>query len=37
MLAYGARRVQLERFIDVTIPLWFAGRVLPVTQADDDR
>lgn len=37
LLAYGARRVQLERFIDVTIPLWFAERVLPVTQAVADR
>jgi predicted nucleic acid-binding protein len=33
LLAPGARRTQLERFIEITVPLWFGPRVLPVTQA----
>ena len=33
LLVPSARRKQLEDFVDVTIPLWFAGHVLPVTQA----
>jgi toxin FitB len=37
LLAQGARRAQLEEFIKVTVPLWFAGRVLPVTQAIAER
>ena len=37
LLAPGARRTQLENFIEVTVPLWFADRVLPVTQAIAER
>jgi predicted nucleic acid-binding protein len=37
LLSQGSRRAELERFIDVTVPLWFAGRVLPVTQAIAER
>jgi len=37
LLAPGARRTQLERFIELTVPLWFADRVLPVTQAIAER
>lgn len=37
LLAQGARRTQLEEFIKVAVPLWFAGRVLPVTQAIAER
>ena len=37
LLAPGARRTQLEHFIEVTVPLWFAVRVLPVTQAIAER
>jgi toxin FitB len=33
LLAPSARRTQLEHFLETTIPFWFAGRVLPVTQA----
>ena len=29
LLAPGGRRTQLENFIEVTVPLWFADRVLP--------
>lgn len=36
LLAQGARRTELERFIDATVPQWFSGRVLPVTQAIAD-
>jgi tRNA(fMet)-specific endonuclease VapC len=37
LLAPGARRTQLEHFVEATVPLWFAGRVLPVTQAIAER
>jgi toxin FitB len=37
LLSLGTRRAQLERFIDVTVPLWFADRVLPVTQTIAER
>ena len=37
LLSQGSRRAQLERFIDVTVPLWFAGSVLPVTQTIAER
>ena len=37
LLSQGSRRAELERFIDVTLPSWFAGRVLPVTQAIAER
>ena len=37
LLAPGARRTQLENFIEVTVPLWFADRVLPVTQGIAER
>lgn len=37
LLAPSARRTQLERFLDLTVPAWFADRVLPVTQAIAER
>jgi predicted nucleic acid-binding protein len=37
LLSPGARRTQLEHFIEVVIPLWFGGRVLPITQAIAER
>jgi len=37
LLAPGPRRTQLETFIEVTVPLWFVDRVLPVTQAIAER
>jgi toxin FitB len=37
LLANNNRRAQLERFIDITVPSWFAHRVLPVTQAIAER
>jgi toxin FitB len=37
LLAPGPRRAELERFIDATVPSWFAGRVLPVTQPIAER
>ena len=37
LLLQGARRAQLERYIEVTVPLWFGPRVLPVTQAIAER
>jgi predicted nucleic acid-binding protein len=37
LLAPGSRRTQLEHFIEGVIPLWFGGRVLPVTQAIAER
>ena len=37
LLRPSARRTQLESFVEVTIPSWFMGRVLPVTQAIADR
>ena len=37
LLTLGARRTQLENFIDVTVRLWFADRVLPLTQAIAER
>jgi len=37
LLSQGSRRAHLERFIEVTVPLWFAGRILPVTQAIAER
>jgi predicted nucleic acid-binding protein len=33
LLSPSARRTQLERFIEITVPRWFTQRVLPVTQA----
>lgn len=37
LLVPGARRVKLERFIDLTVPSWFEDRVLSVTQAIAER
>ena len=37
LLSPGARRTQLEHFIEVVIALWFGDRVLPVTQAIAER
>ncbi len=37
LLSQGARRIQLEQFIEVTVPGWFGLRVLPVTQAIAER
>jgi predicted nucleic acid-binding protein len=37
LLAQGAKRMQLEDFIEVTVPLWFGDRILPVTQSIGDR
>ena len=33
LLTPGTRRVELERFIDLTVPAWFEDRVLPVTRS----
>jgi predicted nucleic acid-binding protein len=33
----SARRTQLAYFVEVTVPLWFAERVLPVTQTIAER
>jgi|SRR5579863_871325 len=37
LLAQGAKRAQLEEFIEITVPLWFGRRVLPITQAIAER
>jgi predicted nucleic acid-binding protein len=37
LLSQGARRTQLEQFIEFAVPLWFGQRVLPVTQAIAER
>jgi toxin FitB len=37
LLSQGARRTQLEQFIEITVPRWFGRRVLPVTQAIAER
>lgn len=37
LLAPGTKRSKLEFFIEVTAPVWFGGRVLPVTQAIAER
>src|SRR4051812_43318880 len=33
ILPLGARRAQLEKSIDEQVPVWFASRILPVTQS----
>jgi predicted nucleic acid-binding protein len=37
LLPPGAKRTLLEHFVQVTVPLWFEERVLPVTQAVAER
>jgi toxin FitB len=37
LLMPGAKRTQLASFLEVTVPSWFAGRILPVTQAIAER
>jgi predicted nucleic acid-binding protein len=37
IMPVGARRSQLEAAIDSLIPSWFAGRILPVSQAIAER
>jgi predicted nucleic acid-binding protein len=37
LLPPGAKRTQVEQLIEVLIPSWFAGRILPVTEAIADR
>jgi tRNA(fMet)-specific endonuclease VapC len=37
LLAPGARRSKLEYFIEVKVPAWFPGRILPVTQTIAER
>ncbi|HZQ54213.1 MAG TPA: type II toxin-antitoxin system VapC family toxin [Bryobacteraceae bacterium] len=37
LLDPSARRTQLAYFVEVTVPLWFAERVLPVTQTIAER
>jgi predicted nucleic acid-binding protein len=37
LLSHGARRTQLEQFIEIAVPRWFGPRVLPVTQAIAER
>ncbi|HEX7362937.1 MAG TPA: type II toxin-antitoxin system VapC family toxin [Bryobacteraceae bacterium] len=37
LLVPSGRRTQLEHFVDATVPLWFMGRVLPVTRAIAER
>ena len=37
LLLPGARRLQLERFIEVTAPSWFHSRIIPVTLAIAER
>ena|ERR1035438_8243674 len=37
LLPASKRRTQLEQWLAVIVPLWFAGRILPVTQAIADR
>jgi tRNA(fMet)-specific endonuclease VapC len=37
LLTAGSRRTTLESFIDATVPVWFAGRVIPLTQTIAER
>ncbi len=37
LLPLSDKRTQIEQFIDALIPSWFAGRILPVTQAIAER
>lgn len=37
LLAHGARRTELEYFIEIEIPLWFGLRILSVTRLIADR
>ena len=37
LLPQSARRARLEEWIEVLVPAWFAGRVLPVTLAIAER
>ena len=37
LLPLSAKRTKIEQFIDAVIPSWFAGRMLPVTQAIAER
>jgi len=37
LLPQSLRRTKLEQFIEITVPLWFEERVLPVTQAIAER
>lgn len=37
LLAPGARRRQLEEFIEITVPFWFGRRVLVLTQVIAER
>jgi predicted nucleic acid-binding protein len=37
LLPLSAKRSQIEQLIDTLIPSWFAGRILPVTQAIAER
>ncbi len=37
LLQPSARRTQIEHLIEVLVPAWFAGRILPVTQAIAER
>ena len=36
-LAPPAKRTAIERSIEIFIPIWFAGRILPVTRAIAER
>jgi predicted nucleic acid-binding protein len=37
LLPPSGRRTQIEHLIEVLLPAWFAGRILPVTQAIAER
>ncbi len=37
LLPLSDKRTQIEEFIEALIPSWFAGRILPVTQAIAER
>jgi toxin FitB len=37
ILPPGAKRTQIEQSLEVLIPSWFAGRILPITQAIAER
>jgi len=37
LLQPSARRTQIEHLIEVLVPAWFAGRILPVRQAIAER
>ena len=37
LLAAGPKRTKLEHFVELTASVWFAGRILPVTQAVAER